>query len=858
MKRKVLLFVLLLYSICMVWSQTTPPEGTKFITMRVQPNKEFKFGLIAKVGSRTAWIKLGDGAIIPLTIGESLTVPTVFSYSSPSETVKLYGSFHIFGCPGNGACITLLDATGYSPLEQLYCNNNAITQFRVKGCERLSLLNCSSNRIQSLDLSDCKELKELACYDNLLRTLDLSQNKDLLKIHCPQNALVELDLTHNTKLQEVQVGKNKLKKILFPSLSAIRLLYAYENQLKSIDAKKIPLLEDLDIYDNQLEALDLTACDKLESVDCSENKIKTLDITASKGVITTLSCADNEITHLNVTDCSSLNYLNASNNQLKMLSLDGVTKLEKLYLYSNQLSKLDIASCSLLKVLMINTNKMSACGLDDLFNALPRPITQGNLQIVDNVGAPTSTTSIAVQKNWKVDVQGDGSGCGSAVVESPPPGMPMIKLTTKPGSSITVTMRVYAPDSYVWIESSPGVYTKELISSDYDHPSVFTIPCPGNEVKLHSKVVDFSCSKNGEAITAIDASNNPELATLYCHENAITDLKINGCTYLADLSCGKNKIKTLDLTNLNYLQYLFCYENQIEVLDISHCKMIEELECSSNDIAVLDLSNLSRATTIMCHTNKIATLNLANCKKLREFNCANNQLTELNLEACESLVGLSCGSNQLTRLDVSKCSKLNRLFCSVNPKLLSMAWMPDSELQQFSAMECGFTMMEIPQSPKLTKVLLSKNPLTALSLGRAPQLNHLAVDECKIAIPQMDQLFDALPRETEGQLKIAGNPNVETSRTEVAVKKGWTLDIQGGGSTDCLGIVGKEGYRLVVTHDAIVLTTANASKVVVWDLLGNRVSDFISIPRESKMIALPSKGTYLVTIDGHAEKVLVK
>lgn len=50
--------------------------------------------------------------------------------------------------------------------------------------------------------------------------------------------------------------------------------------------------------------------------------------------------------------------------------------------------------------------------------------------------------------------------------------------------------------------------------------------------------------------------------------------------------------------------------------------------------------------------------------------------------------------------------------------------------------------------------------------------------------------------------------------------------------------VGKEEYRLVVTHEAIILTAANASKVVVWDLLGNRVSDFISILRESKTIAL--------------------
>ena len=859
MKKSLLFLLFCLIFISHIGGQTTPPPGCKFITMKVLPDKKFKFGLIAREGHSDAWIELGNEVFTPLAIGDSQTVPTAFEFSSPSGTVKVYGSFHIFGCPANGEIITELDATGFTPLEQLYCHNNSITKLGLKGCSNLTMLSCSENPLDTLDVTDCEALNDLACFGNGLKGIDLSHNQHLVKLQCPQNAISQLDLTANEELQEVNAGSNQLTAITFPKQNAIHLLYAYENKLKKLDLSNLTALDDLDIYSNLLESLDLSSCSKLESVDCSENKIKSLDVTASRDSIVSLSCSDNELSELEIGNCKLLNYVNASNNKLTELQMEKMENLEKLYVYSNQIDFLDASECKLLSTLSISDNTMTACSLNDLYKSLPSPAFQGTLEISGNPGATTSTTSIATAKNWKVDVAGDGTGCPTDTIDAPPAGTPVIKLTTKPGSSITVTMRVYAPNQYVWIEAEPGTYRKELISSDYDNPSQFTISCPGDTVKLYSNVADFSCSKNGEAITAIDASNNPDLGTLYCHENAITTLNVSGCPYLIDLSCGKNKIKSLDLTGINYIQYLFCYDNELNELDLSHCKSIEELECSSNHISTLDLSNLRRATTIMCHTNKIEQLNLANCKQLQEFSCANNQLKKINVDSCENLTGFSCGSNQLTSLDVSKCLKLNRLFCSVNPNLKEITLASNSSLQQFSAMECGLEEMNIPASPSLTKVALSHNPLIDIEIGGAGRLNNMAIDQCQLSVCAMNQFLKDLPETTAGTLKIAGNPDVETALTTTATSKGWSVDVEGDGTGCATGINAVNEETLVLTyHQTIEVTTPLAAKVTVCDMTGKILASQNTTPHTPAHIHVPAGQAYIVAIDGKAQKVVVK
>lgn len=860
MTKKALLLLLTLLTTSAMWAQSVPPMGTKCITLEVQPGKTFQFGLIARSDARQAWIELQEGEFTPLSIGDNSNVPTAFKYTSTSGRVKIYGAFHIFGCPANGAVITGVDATNFTPLEQLYCDNNALTALSVKGCSKLRLLSCATNALTSLDLSGCATLEELSCFNNQLTSLALTSAVKLQKINCAQNALTTLDLSACPKLQAVYAGENQIASIALPATNEISVLSAYQNKIQSLDLSRLPLLEDLDIYDNQLTALDLHLSPKLTRVDCSENKLTQLDLTASRATLTTLSCSDNQITQLQITGCTLLSSLNASNNQLSSITLTGFAALERLSIYANQLTALDVTDCTALVHLSADENNMDACSLNDLFRSLPTPQSQGYLSIVGNPGATTSTTTLAQQRNWQVDVQGDNTGCPSGDVEAPPAGTPVITLTTKPGSTITVTMRVYEPNSYVWIEATPGTFQKMLISSDYDNPSEFHIACPGSTVRLHSNVADFSCSKNGEAITAIDASHNPELGTLYCHENAITSIKVTGCPYLADLSCGKNQIKELDLTGLNYLQYLYCYENQIDRLDIAHCKLLQELECSANNIEQLDLSNLSKATLIMCHTNRIQELDLSNCKKLEEFSCANNQIRELRLDACESLKGFACGSNLLTQLDLSKCTKLNRLFCSVNPHLTQITLAPHSVLQQFSAMECGLTRLEIPESPSLTKVQLTKNPLQSLTLGNCNKLNYLSVDQCAIAPCDMNQLFEALPEVTTGEIRIAGNPEVATAKTDIATQKGWQVDVTGDGSgcPNSIESIDETTYRITTAPHTIEVTTPQQAQVIIYDTTGHQVSSCVTEPHRATTIRHLVDATYIVSIDGKAYKVLVR
>lgn len=416
MKKLLLSVMLCLMAMCHGGAQNTPPAGTKSISLKVQPNKEFMFGLIATSGHEKAWIELQQQQFTPLTIGDSPTMPTVFKFTSTTGQVKIYGSFHILGCPANGDIIEELDATGYTPLQQLYCNNNNIKKLGLKGCENLMLLSCSENPLDTLDVTSCPQLSDMASFKCGLKGIDLSRNSQLVKLQCPENMISSLDLTACTALQDVSVGKNKLTTIEFPTQNKIKLFYGYQNELQALNLKNLPLLKELDIYSNNIKHLDLSTCSQLQSIDCSENNLSSLDLTACHATLNDLSCSNNQLSTLKVENCTALTYMNASNNHLRELSLKGLKNIEKIYLYSNALDSVaHINNCQALNTLSIADNAMSACRLNALYRALPKRAEQGILEIKGNPEALTSSTALASNKNWALDVEGDGSGCSAGL-----------------------------------------------------------------------------------------------------------------------------------------------------------------------------------------------------------------------------------------------------------------------------------------------------------------------------------------------------------------------------------------------------------------------------------------------------------
>lgn len=100
-------------------------------------------------------------------------------------------------------------------------------------------------------------------------------------------------------------------------------------------------------------------------------------------------------------------------------------------------------------------------------------------------------------------------------------------------------------------------------------------------------------------ITQLDVSENHALKELYCGDNLLTHLNVTGCSSLVDLSCYDNRLTTLNLSSNTALEYLTCSGNQLTHLDISQNKKLKMLDNSDNQRSltapggVVNLADLS-------------------------------------------------------------------------------------------------------------------------------------------------------------------------------------------------------------------------------------------------------------------------
>ena len=82
------------------------------------------------------------------------------------------------------------------------------------------------------------------------------------------------------------------------------------------------------------------------------------------------------------------------------------------------------------------------------------------------------------------------------------------------------------------------------------------------------------------------------------------------------------------------------------------------LDCGGNPLTELDVSGNAKLETLLCSENSLTTLNLSGNTSLKILSCARNKLTSLTISNCNSLAQLSCENNSLTALDITQCAAL--------------------------------------------------------------------------------------------------------------------------------------------------------------------------------------------------------
>lgn len=269
------------------------------------------------------------------------------------------------------------------------------------------------------------DLQVLYTYMNPIGSIDLKDCPNLTLLDVAYTEISELDLSHSTKIETLLCYGNSLAKLDLSKLTELTKLDAKKNQLTSIDLSSCVKLGHLDLQDNQLSEIDLSKLKSLRALALGANKLSKLDL-ANQPEVETLLVNDNRLTELD---------------------LSKLTKLATLYCNGNQLTKLDLSKQPQLQELHAYGNKLTACEVNDLYASLcsyPNGVTLQkpySLYITNDKSNPDNDAQhadhlIATIKGWRVNTEGDASGCDQVYVEIAPTTHGEVKLTDKQGNEI--------------------------------------------------------------------------------------------------------------------------------------------------------------------------------------------------------------------------------------------------------------------------------------------------------------------------------------------------------------------------------------------------------------------------------------
>lgn len=355
------------------------------IELGTKVEHDISFALVAPQEGTEILIDWGNGTAQREVIGQTTRR---FDGKALGTYIKISGSLieaDFSSYPGQGTWdneFTSLQLV-QPDLQVLYTYMNPIGSIDLKDCPNLTLLDVAYTGISELDLSPCTKLDTLLCYGNTLTKLDLSK------------------LT----------------------------------QLRKLDAKK-----------NQLSSIDLSSCVKLGFLDLQSNQLSEIALSKLKS-LSTLALGDNKLSKIDLANQSEVETLLVNDNRLTELDFSKLTQLATLYCNGNQLTKLDLSMQHQLQMLQAYGNKLTACEVNDLYASLcsyPKGVklqTPYSLYITEDKSDPDNDAQhadhiIATIKGWRVNTEGDASGCDQVYVEIAPTTHGTVKLTDKQGNEI--------------------------------------------------------------------------------------------------------------------------------------------------------------------------------------------------------------------------------------------------------------------------------------------------------------------------------------------------------------------------------------------------------------------------------------
>lgn len=295
----------------------------------------------------------------------------------------------------------------------------------IQGCcvkvfsQGISYFECNSAGIIDIDLSNAYNIQQIYCTNNELTALDVRCNPNLRRIGVANNNLTDLDLSKNSLLtglylQNNKIGVYSMNKIYkdLPDRSQNSGTYNFRNTGNP------------NVEESNTEVV--VAKNWLPDVHGDNTGFSEVILTTNKNV--------GEIITLQLKLASAGNLGIESGGETQLFNVSTESTIIKYPIKGNVISiladSLTYINCQNIGLTGIKINNimpdsfdvrnnaLTSCALDSFYRELPSLQAKSlsvNLKVGGNPGSQTSTSSIAVSKNWKVDVFGNASGCVNAV-----------------------------------------------------------------------------------------------------------------------------------------------------------------------------------------------------------------------------------------------------------------------------------------------------------------------------------------------------------------------------------------------------------------------------------------------------------
>lgn len=694
-------------------------------------------------------------------------------------------------------------------LKSIDGNGAEISQFDFSGLRALKTLNAS--HWASVNLTGLESLENLDISNCGL------ERKSLIPT-------INIHISHLRKLKRAQLKGNSYKgEIAFTDLPDLTLLNMDGCKVDRITLSNLPNLHDVSLANNNIQELDLSTAPNILRLNVSDNKLESLDLTM----------------------VTKIGHLDVGNNALQALVIKNCTALSNLTLSGN--------------------GKLEACALNVLFTDLPVKNRKGYFADLKITGTKyeTSKTSIASEKNWWLDVEGDGTAVcekvrikynktpahgkvqiveNSAAATPVEPdgevqkGMTLLVRTTPDAGYGKVTIKVNGDPIMGNTFTAKEETTVEVT---FEEPT----PIPPSDYVVLTVEQGYALDISVGVFGAAGAEKGP----IYIKgESAIREVQVNGLIGMTSLDpvpvaqgttleihgdlralrISTERISQIDLSHAPKLQKLIATpsptaglaKGKLASIDLARCKNLQELDLRYNNLTAIDLTGLVKLKNLVLYENDIPTLDLSPCTALEKADLKNMNLQTITFSGLGILRELNIQNNAITTLNTTGLGELAILECNGNSKLTSLMLGGSAKLEELSINGTALAGIDLSASVMLRKLSASQvENLKAIDLHANTALTEVTVEDNAWTACELDAFYYTLPTVTSGSLKNKGTSakanQAAQSSTSTATQKGWNVNTEGSGDgcdTPRVYILSSDNGTISLSNGGTIVESGNA------------------------------------------------